>query len=112
MKYQIQYSDEARTDLITIHSYISTILQAPDAANHQIRKFLKVINFLKTTPLMYARHKRKPLFEKGIRYIPVGNYNILYYVNVETHMVSILRIFYCGMDDSKQFNETFDNMKL
>jgi toxin ParE1/3/4 len=104
MSYKIQYSAEARMDLRDIYNYIALELLVPDTAKGQTRRIMDAIKTLDTFPMRYSLYKDEPWNSKGLRFLPIDNYMVLYLPNEEMETVNIVRIMYIGRDISKQLD--------
>ena len=93
-KYKIQFSKDARMDLIDTYSYIKYNLQEPAIAKKLIAKIREEINKLKDNPSIYAVIKDEIIKKKEIRKIIVNNYIVFYKVEENKKLVEIVRIMY------------------
>ena len=93
-KYKIQFSNDARMDLIDTYSYIKYNLQEPAIAKKLIAKIREEINKLKDNPSIYAVIKDEIIKKKEIRKIIVNNYIVFYKVEENKKLVEIVRIMY------------------
>lgn len=108
MKMKIVYTFQAQQDLKNIYEYIAYSLLAPDAARSLYQKIIQSARSLESMPERNPFYKEEPWRSQGVRFVPVKNYLLFYTVNNETQTVSIFRIFYGGMDISRQLEETAD----
>ena len=79
-KYKIQFSKDARKDLIDTYIYINYNLQEPAIAKKLIAKLREEINKLKDNPTIYAVIKDEIIKKREIRKIKVNNYIVFYKV--------------------------------
>lgn len=93
-KYKIQFSKDARKDLIDIYSYIKYNLQEPVIAKKMIAKIREEINKLKDNPTIYSIIKDEFIKKGEIRKIKVNNYIVFYRVKENNKIVEIVRIMY------------------
>ena len=93
-KYKIQFSKDARKDLIDIYSYIKYNLQEPVIAKKLIGKIREEINKLKYNPTIYAVIKDEIIKKREIRKVKVNNYIVFYRVEENNNIVEIVRIMY------------------
>lgn len=91
-KYNIEYSKEAKQDLIDIKKYIKYNLQEPDTAKRLINKIRIEINKLKNKPKLYAIIDDDFIKKLRIRKIIVDNYIVFYRINNTS--IQIVRILY------------------
>lgn len=93
-KYKIQFSKDARNDLIDIYSYIKYNLQEPNIAKKLIEKIKQEIYKLEDSPTMYSIIDDDYIRKLEIRKIKINNYIVFYKVEQEKKMVEIVRIMY------------------
>ena len=91
-KYNIEYSMEAKQDLIDIKRYIKYNLQEPNTAQKLITKIKKEIDSLKDNPEMYSIIDDDIIKRFKIRKLVVDNYIVFYRINDEN--VQIVRVMY------------------
>ena len=93
-KYKIQFSKDARKDLIDTYSYIKYNLQEPAIANKLIAKIREEINKLKDNPTIYAVIQDEIIKKREIRKIKVSNYIVFYRIEEKNKIAEIVRIMY------------------
>lgn len=93
-KYKIQFSKDAKKDLIDIYSYIKYNLQEPTIAKKLIAKIRKEIDKLKDNPTIYAIIKDEIIKKREIRKIKINNYIIFYKIEEKNKIIEIVRIMY------------------
>lgn len=93
-KYSIQFSKEARNDLIEIYSYIKNELKEPNIANKLLNKIKKEIYKLENYSKIYSVIDDNYLRRQDIRKIKISNYLVFYCINDENKIISILRVLY------------------
>ena len=93
-KYKIQFSKDARKDLIDTYSYIKYNLHESAIAKKMIERIREEINKLKDNPTIYAVIKDEIIKKREIRKIKVNNYIIFYRVEEKNKIVEIVRIMY------------------
>lgn len=91
-KYNIEYSMEAKQDLIDIKRYIKYNLQEPNTAQKLITKIKKEIDSLKDNPEMYSIIDDDIIKRFKIRKLIVDNYIVFYRINDEN--IQIVRVMY------------------
>ncbi len=96
--YHVYYSPEAKDELRSVYSYIAFALHAKIAAKAQTNRIREEIRSLSLMPERYERVDWEPWYSQGVRKVPVDNYIVYYWVNIEDHSVEIVRIFYGGRD--------------
>lgn len=108
MNYTIEYSDEAKRDLEDIFVYIAWTLLAPETAVRQYHRIVDMVESLDTFPFRNPLYEEEPWHSKGLRFVPVDSYLILYFPQEETKTVSIVRIMFAGRDIEQQLAGTSD----
>ena len=91
-KYNIEYSKEAKQDLIGIKQYIKYNLQEPEIAKKLISKIRTEINKLKDNPEIYTIIDDDIIKKLEIRKLIVDNYIIFY--RIKDNNIQIVRIMY------------------
>ena len=91
-KYNIEYSMEAKQDLIDIKRYIKYNLQEPNTAQKLITKIKNEIDSLKDNPEMYSVIDDDIIKRFKIRKLVVDNYIVFYRINDEN--IQIVRVMY------------------
>ena len=88
----IEYSKEAKQDLIDIKKYIKYNLQEPSTAQKLITKIRNQINTLKSNPEIYAIIDDDIIKKLEIRKLIVDNYIVFY--RMKNNDIEIVRIMY------------------
>ena len=91
-QYNIEYSKEAREDLIEIKRYIKYNLQEPEIAQKLMSKIRSEIDKLKTNPQMFAIIDDDFIKKFEIRKLIVDNYIVFY--RIQNSNIQIARIMY------------------
>ena len=91
-KYNIEYSMEAKQDLIDIKRYIKYNLQEPNTAQKLIAKVKREIDSLKDNPEIYSVIDDDIIKRFKIRKLVVDNYIVFYRINDEN--IQIVRVMY------------------
>ena len=91
-KYNLEYSKDAKQDLIGIKQYIKYNLQEPETAQKLISKIRKEINTLKNNPEIYAIIDDDIIKKLEIRKLIVDNYIVFY--RIQGNTIQIVRIMY------------------
>lgn len=76
MKFQVQISEKADSDLRNIFLYIALDLGAPKAAEKQISRLWNAMRSLDELPERYRRYEDEPWNSRGMRMLPIDNYII------------------------------------
>ena len=103
MIYKVNYSRFSLNDLTGIFEYISYVLCNENAARNIVNKIMKSISLLSVTPLMHKLYDVSSCNKKNIHLFSVGNYIIIYEVNLINKEVTIDRILYSKIDLSEKF---------
>ena len=91
-QYNIEYSKEAREDLIQIKRYIKYNLQEAETAQKLMSKIRSEIDKLKTNPQMFAIIDDDFIKKFEIRKLIVDNYIVFY--RIQNSNIQIARIMY------------------
>lgn len=103
---KVQYTFKARQDLRNIFDYIAFTLLAPEEARNTSERIMKTIRTLEIMPERNPFYKEEPWHSQGIRFVPVRNYLVFYFIDKEIETVTIIRIMYGARDISRQLEET------
>ena len=87
---EIRYSPKAQSDLLEIREYIRVQLENPIAAEEMVRRIVKQIRILETSPGIGSPLSAKVGFETKYRYLVCRTYLIFYYAQDGT--VYIVRL--------------------
>ena len=93
-KYNIQYSKDAKQDIIDIKKYIKYKLQEPNIAEKLINKIRTQIDKVADNPTIYSIIDDDFIKKLEIRKIIVDNYIVFYRTKVSTKTIEIVRIMY------------------
>ena len=91
-KYNIEYSLDAKQDLIEINQYIKYNLQEPEIAQKLILKIRKEISTLKNNPEIYTIIDDDIIKKLEIRKLIIDNYIVFY--RIKNNNIQIVRIMY------------------
>ena len=91
-KYKIEYSEEAKQDLIGIKQYIKYNLQEPETAEKLITKMRTEIKKLKDNPEIFSMIDDDLIIKLEIRKLIVDNYIVFY--RIKNDSIEIVRIMY------------------
>ena len=105
MMYEVETTDQAETDLREIYKYIAFELLSPDNASGQLVRLEAHIEGLGEFPEKFRRYDKEPWHGRGMRVMPVDNYLVFYIPDVETALVTIIRVMYAGRDVDAQLQE-------
>ena len=91
-KYSVEYSKEAKQDLIGIKQYIKYNLQEPKVAEQLISKIRKQIDTLKDNPEIYQIIDENLIQKLEVRNFIINNYIVFY--RIKNSNIQIVRIMY------------------
>ena len=103
MKFKINLSKEAESDLENIFIYISDEADSPEIAKKFLSKIDKKINRLKEQPFIHSLCLDSPLYELGFRKLIIGNYIVIYSVDENKNVVNIIRAFHGAQNYIRYF---------
>ena len=106
MKYKVNLTKEASTDLREIFEYITLVLLEPEIAIKQLERIEIALRGLNEMPNRFKLMEREPWTSRGLRQMPVDNFIVFYIANIENKTVTIIRIMYGkrNFDDILRFN--------
>jgi addiction module RelE/StbE family toxin len=96
--FELIFSDKINNDIISVLNYIRNVLESPKAAENHFEELKKKYDKLKENPYIRPLVQNKYLATKGIRYIKVKNYMLIYKINKENETVLLYRFIYCRRD--------------
>ena len=91
-KYEVEYSKEAKQDLIEIKRYIKYTLKQPEIAQNLISRIRMKIDMLEDNPKVYAIIDLDKIKKFEIRKFAIDNYIVFYMV--KGNKIQIVRILY------------------
>lgn len=98
MRYSIDVSLQAKSDLKGIFRYIANDLQANMTAVRQLGRIETAIASLEDMPERFRRYDKGKWSEMNLRFMPVDNYLVFYIPDKAACTITILRIMYGGRD--------------
>lgn len=108
MKRQVIYTAQAKQDVKNIYEYILYFLQAPIAAANTYHHIQQAAHSLEEMAERNPLYREDPWHSEGLRFIPVKNYLILYFIEDTT--ISIVRVLYSRRNISQHLGQ-YDNKK-
>lgn len=108
MKFSVQITAQAETDLREIFEYIAFDLQAAESAKGQRERLESSILGLEHMPGRFHGFEAEPWRSRGLRVMPVDNYCVFYIPDKTQGVVTILRIMYGGRDIESQLSKLTD----
>ena len=100
--FEVQISAQADRDLRSIFEYIAVELLAPENAVGQLDRLEDAISKLDNMPEKFRRYEREPWRSRGLRVFPVDNYLVFYIPDMESKIVTVIRVMYGGRDVEKE----------
>ena len=104
MKYEIEITTKAKSDIRGIYDYIASELLAPETAANQLDRLEKSILGLGFMPSRFRKYGSELWQSRGLRIMPVDNFAVLYIPDKNTKIVTIICVMYCGRDIEKQLD--------
>ena len=98
--FSVEFSEEARRDIRNICKYVDIKLNNPLAASNLSDKITSSAISLASFPKRFKVRKTSRDGE-AVRYMPVDNFVLIYYVDDVRHLVNIVRVFYAKRDLDK-----------
>lgn len=94
MEFNVSITRNAEQDLWTIYNYIAYTLHSPLNAFNQIQRFSKQIQKLNRFPNAHPQYLQIDGMNNPIRFMPVDNYIVYFYVDANHAKVNILRVMF------------------
>jgi len=110
--FELVFSEKINNDIISALNYIRNILEAPKAAENHYEELKKKYEQLKENPYIRPLVQDKYLATKGVRFIKVKNYILIYRINEENNTVFLFRFIYCRRDWINILTEEFNGLNL
>jgi toxin ParE1/3/4 len=104
MIFEVEISAQADNDLRNIYEYIAYELRSPKNAKGQLERLENSILSLEQMPERFRLYEEEPWYSRGLRIMPVDNYCVLYFPDIENTVVTIIRVMYCARDIETQLN--------
>jgi mRNA-degrading endonuclease RelE of RelBE toxin-antitoxin system len=96
--FKLLFSAKINNDIISTLKYIKNVLKAPMAASNHFEELKKKYEKLKENPFVRPLVQNKYLATKGIRFILVKKYMLIYKINEDDKTVLLYRFIYCRRD--------------
>ena len=96
--FTLVFSEKINNDIISALNYIRNVLEAPMAAKNHFEELRDTYEKLKENPYARPLVQDNYLATKGIRFINVKNYILIYKINEENKTVFLYRFLYCRRD--------------
>ena len=96
--FELIFSEKINNDIVSSINYIKDTLEAPMAAQNHAEELKKKYIKLKENPFARPLVRNKYLASKGIRFIKVKNYMLVYKIDEKNNTVFLYRFLYCRRD--------------
>ncbi|MFZ0444765.1 MAG: type II toxin-antitoxin system RelE/ParE family toxin [Bacillus sp. (in: firmicutes)] len=106
MKYRIELTEQADSDLRGIFEYIAFTLLEPEIAARQLERIETAILGLDELPKRFKVFEKEPWYSRGLFQMPVDNFSVFYIAKDEDNIVTIIRVMYGGRDIDEQLKRT------
>lgn len=97
-KYNLEFTDDCKNEILEIYEYISQNLASTEAAKKLMKKIKTSIMHLSEGPYLYMRIDTSNNSHNNFRRIVVNNYVLLYLVSESNHTVYISHMYYGKRD--------------
>ena len=104
MKYQVNITERALTDMEAVYDYIAGELKEPSAAMRQYDRIAAAIESLSVCPNRCSVLKTEPERSYNMRQLLVDRYSVIYVVDAED--VTVLRVLYSASDIHNRLQES------
>ncbi len=105
MIYEVIITDQADADLRGIYEYIAFELLSPDHAAGQLGRLEEYIAGLEKFPEKFRHYEKEPWHSRGLRVMPVDNYQVFYIPDYDAGIVTVIRVMYAGRDVDSQLKD-------
>ncbi|MGD6968313.1 type II toxin-antitoxin system RelE/ParE family toxin [Rossellomorea vietnamensis] len=106
MKYRIELTEQASSDLRAIYEYIAFTLLEPEVAARQLERFENAIMILDELPFRFHLFEAEPWHSRGLCQMPLDNFSVFYIAGEKEKTVTIIRVMYGGRNIDEQLNKT------
>ena len=107
--FELIFSETINNDIVSALKYIKEILKAPIAAENHYNELRNIYKKLKENPYIRPLVHNKFLASKGIRFIMIKNYMLIYIINENDNMVLLYRFMYSKRDWINILTNEFEN---
>ena len=98
MRWRVEITSTAETDLTEAALYIRDVLSNPQAALHLLDEFESCVEGLSTQPARRPLVQDERLARMGYRWAPVGGYMAFYTMNEASRTVYVERLLFGRSD--------------
>ena len=103
VKYRVDITDEALTDMESLYEYIAFKLLAPENAMGQYNRIADAILTLDSYPERFTLFECEPEHSRGIHKMIVDNYVVCYVIDSE--VVTVTNVLYGTSDIHKRLKK-------
>ena len=96
--FELKFSETINNDIVSSLKYIKDVLEAPMAAENHYTELKETYKKLKENPYRRPLVRNKFLAAKGIRFIMVKKYMLIYIINESDNTVLLYRFMYGRRD--------------
>ena len=96
--FELKFSETINNDIISSLKYIKNVLEAPMAAENHYKELKETYKKLKENPYCRPLVRNKFLASKGIRFIMVKKYMLIYIINESDNTVLLYRFMHGRRD--------------
>jgi len=96
--FELTFSEKINDDIVFSINYIKNRLKSPMAAQNHVEELKKKYAKLKENPFARPLVQNKYLASKGIRFIMVKKYMLIYRIDENNNSVFLYRFMYCRRD--------------
>ena len=96
--FELKFSETVNNDIVSSLKYIKNVLEAPKAAENHYIELKETYKKLKENPYRRPLVRNKFLASKGIRFIMVKKYMLIYIINESDNTVLLYRFMHSRRD--------------
>ena len=96
--FDLKFSETVNNDIVSSLKYIKDVLEAPIAAENHSKELKDTYKKLKENPYRRPLVRNKFLASKGIRFIMVKNYMLIYIIDENNKTIFLYRFMYGKRD--------------
>ena len=103
--YEVKLADQVDDDTRAIYEYIAFDLNAPEAAAAQYYRIEDKISELDKKAQHYSLYDKEPWRSRGLRNMAVDNFQVLYFADKKSKVVTVIGVLYHGRDIDKYLED-------
>lgn len=101
-RYVVKATRQAQEQLREIVDYVSSTLQAPEAAFHLLDALETAMTSLSRFPDRIALTEEEPWHSRRIHKMPVQNFIVYFWIDKAAHRVQVTAVVYGRRDQTRQ----------